>query len=154
MKRFKNILAILLISCIITLFISACGNSPVKIPLKYSELPKIGYCDLPKYENKEAILTSKFEGMMEYWSLQPINPCEQDLSVEFDTHDYYKMPKYLKERLNRRAKYFIVTAVGRYEKSNKKGYGHLNTLKSRFIVTDLLDVEVISYPMHPIDKNR
>ena len=131
-------------SIIIVLFFSGCGDSSVKIPAKYNDLPKIEYCDLPNYENKEAILTTKYEGTMEYWSLQPINSCKQDLSVDFDTHDYYySMPEHLKEKLNRRAKYFIVTAVGKYERSNKEGYGHLAHLKSRFIVSDLLDVKVV-----------
>lgn len=79
-------------------FLSTCGDSLVEIPLKYNKLPKIEYCDLSNYKNIEVILTSKYEGMMEYWSLQPINSCEQDLSVDFDTHDYYyNMPEHLKK---------------------------------------------------------
>ena len=143
--RRNTMTQIKLLFLVVILSLSACGVSSVKIPLKYSELPKIEYCDLPNYENKEAILTSKYEGMMEYWSLEPINSCELDLSVDFDTRDYYYyMPEHLKKSLNRNAKYFIVTAVGRYERSNKEGYGHLGHLKSRFIVSDLLDVKVVS----------
>ena len=133
-----------LLFLIIMLSLSGCGNSYVKISLMYSKLPRIEYCDLPNYENKEAILTGKYTGMMEYWSLQPIDSRKQDLSVDFDIRDYfYNMPGQLKEKLNRSAKYFIVTAVGKYERCSK-GYGHLSHLKSRFIVSDLLDVKVIA----------
>jgi hypothetical protein len=123
----------------------ACRDPEVSIPAKYNSLPKIEYCDLPNYENKEAILTSKYEGMFEYWSLKPLNSCGQDLNVDFDTHDYYyKMPEHLKKRLNQNVKYFIVTAVGKYERNSNEGYGHLRHLKSRFIVSDLLDVKIVS----------
>ena len=82
---------------------------------------------------------------MEYWSLQPIHSCEQDLSVNFDTHEYYAhMPEQFKKKLNRNARYFILTAVGKFEQSSKKGYGHLGHLKSRFIVSELLDVKVVT----------
>jgi len=116
----------------------------VAIPRKYNELPKIEYCDLPQYDNKEVILTSKYEGILEYWSLQPIDSCKQDLSVDFDTRDYYyNMPEHQKKKLNRNAKYFIVTAVGKFQRGNKEGYGHLGHLESTFIVSDLINVKAI-----------
>lgn len=129
----------------IIVFISGCGRAIVKIPEKYSSLSKIEYCDLPKYENKEVILTSRYAGMQEYWSLLPIHSCDQDLEVDFDAHDYfYKMPEDMKAKFNHRDDYYyIVTAVGKYEKGNKNGYGHLGHLKSRFLVSEVLDVEVV-----------
>jgi len=130
---------------LINVVLFSCSSETFKIPSKYDGLPRIGYCDLPTYKDKEVVITATYAGMQEYWSLGPVEHCEQDLSVDFDTRDYYdKMPEKLKQKLNANAKYFIVTAVGKYEKTDQKGYGHLNHLKSRFIVSDLLNVKVVA----------
>jgi hypothetical protein len=135
-----------LLLILINIILFSCSNETFKIPSRYNELPRIGYCDLPNYKDREVIVTATYAGMQEYWSLGSVERCEQDLSVDFDTRDYYvKMPEKWKQKLNDRAKYFIVTAVGKYEKGDQKGYGHLNHLKSRFIVTDLLNVKVVAH---------
>jgi len=131
---------------LILVMLYSCSEETFKIPSRYNGLPKIGYCDLPDDMDKEVIITATYAGMQEYWSLRSVEPCGQDLSVDFDTRDYYsKMPEKLKQKLNLNAKYFVVTAVGKYEKGDQKGYGHLNHLKSRFIVTDLINVKVVSH---------
>ncbi len=138
MAMFKLIASTLFISLLCT-----CTDKK-SLNIKYKNLPHIEYCDLPSYQNQSVVLTAKYAGMMEYWALKPVKKCDMDLNVDFDTRNYYyKMPEKFKKRLNENANGYLIEAVGTYETGNEEGYGHLGFNKSRFLVTELLDVKVI-----------
>jgi hypothetical protein len=119
----------------------ACGSKVNKNNSEYGNLARISYCDLPKNIGKDVILKAKYEGTMEYWSLSSIEPCDTNLSVNFDVRGIYnRVPEKLKNKQNLRLKYFIVEAVGKYSNEKTSGYGHLGLLKSNFVVTDILGI--------------
>ena len=95
-------------------------------------------CDLPNHQNQLVYTRLIYSGLEEYWSLRPEKKCNlinADLdipdSVELNAEEK-KNIKYVHKHYGKT--YLIMDLIGTFEDNNQKGYGHLGSNNSRFVV--------------------
>lgn len=106
-------------------------------------------CDLPNHINESVLLKATYSGIDEYWSLNSIKSkkCSAELLVDLDFEESYKVPQKFERMLtdvhnSYWNSYLTILAKGKYDNSNPKGYGHLGTRKSRFVVSEIINMEL------------
>jgi len=122
------------------------GNS---VKMFRDSIPIAPFCDLPHYTGTTVYLKSYYAGIDEYWSLDNIEkkPCKPNLTVDLQfsgTNPFDPPAKFqslfLKAHENYHNTYLLIEAIGVFENDSKTGYGHLGSNKSRFVVSELLNV--------------
>ncbi len=113
-------------------------------------IPKVSFCDLPKYKGQQVLLQSKYAGVEEYWSLSPVEgKCKDDikLDLEFKEGIGYIPSKYqclfdsvYSSYWN---SYLLINAIGTFDNDSKSGYGHLGNNNSRFLVSKIIDIKLL-----------
>ncbi len=110
---------------------------------------KISFCELPTYEGKIVVVEAVYSGVDEYWGLNAKAKCKAVRNVELD---YYIDGKPIRTQFQALFdsvhsiywnQYLVLKVKGRYDSSNPKGYGHLGSNKSRFIVEDVIDARLM-----------
>ena len=110
---------------------------------------EISFCNLPKYEGKTVVPEAVYSGVDEYWGLNAKAKCKAVRNVELD---YYKNGKAIPPQFQSLFdsihsvywnQYLVLKVKGRYDSSNPKGYGHLGSNSSRFIVEDIIDAKLM-----------
>jgi hypothetical protein len=134
----------------ILLLLFSCRSSKHQHEIEYRNgIPVIKFCDLPNFEGKLVYIQAIYSGIDEYWSLNSTKKCKSTKNVELD---YYKdgkqiAPKYKLYFDSAYSSYWNtylkVGLTGIYESKNSKGYGHLSSNKSRFILNDIVEVTLI-----------
>lgn len=95
-------------------------------------------CDLLNHKNQPVYTRLIYSGMEEYWGLRPEKRCNlinADLdipdSVELNAEEKNNI-KYVRNHYWKT--YLIMDLIGTFEYGNPKGYGHLGSNNSRFVV--------------------
>ena len=108
-------------------------------------------CELPTHKNQLVYTRFVYSGIEEYWGLSPEKKCNNinaDLSISDSVvikAEDLKNIKYVHSHYWN--KYLIIDLIGTFDDSNQKGYGHLGSNNSRFIVKYVIATYVV-------DKNR
>jgi hypothetical protein len=140
---------IIRLSIFFVIILIGCSRKTISVTGYYKEnIPKIEYCDLPNHENELVYIKCVYSGVDEYWSLNPLGRGCKSLMVELDSYlngnsipEKYK--KYFESvQSSYWNSYLILEMTGRYE-SKKNGYGHLGTNKSRFILSEIVNVKLV-----------
>ena len=132
---------IVLIGCLS--IITSCG------PMYYNGVQKVNFCDLPNYEGKKVYIEASYIGVDEYWSLNS-KDCPQKMQVELDDYrDGEEVPSKFRTLFDSVhhvywKTYLKLTLVGTFESKDSRGYGHLGSNKARFIVSEYIDVELVT----------
>ncbi|HEX6849135.1 MAG TPA: hypothetical protein VF144_19255, partial [Chitinophagaceae bacterium] len=114
-----------------------------------SGVPKISFCDLPKYESQLVLIEGSYSGIDEYWAINSLKKCKEKFNVELD---YYKdgkpIPKEYQTIFDSAYSsywntFLIIKIIGKYDSKNPSGYGHLGSNKSRFIVEEFIDIKLM-----------
>ncbi|MFA6277619.1 MAG: hypothetical protein WC622_12760 [Pedobacter sp.] len=134
---------------ILLIAISLASCSP-KLKDEYNGQIILDICDLPNHINETVILKATYSGMEEYWSLNSVKSkkCSAELLVNLDFEENYKIPHNFEKMLTKIHNsywnsYLTILAKGKYENSNPNGYGHLGTKKSRFLISEIINIELI-----------
>ncbi|HEU5167582.1 MAG TPA: hypothetical protein VFU29_18685 [Chitinophagaceae bacterium] len=134
---------------IVFLIIGCSYKSTKSSSSSYNGIPYIEFCDLPKNEGKLIYIKAVYSGIDEYFAINSQKKCTVDLHVEFDCYvDGNPIPKKFENEFNSVHssywnKYLIIEATGKYESKNPRGYGHLGSNKSRFILDEIISVKII-----------
>jgi hypothetical protein len=117
-----------------------------------SKLQTVGFCELPEYKGQTVLLTCLYSGLEEYWSLSPLDStrCDSKINVDLDfVDDYDRMPRRFR-RVMRMVhdqypiKALQITVIGVFEADPNKRYGHLGSNSSRLLVSEILDMKLVS----------
>jgi hypothetical protein len=107
---------------------------------------------LPKHINQLVFIKAFYSGVDEYWALQSTTKkCVPDLKVnlEFNGPGRFNPPPIQYDSLFRHVsenyhnKYLALELLGQFDNSNKEGYGHLGSNKSRFIVREIISASIM-----------
>jgi hypothetical protein len=116
-----------------------------------SEHQAVNFCDLVNhanlYENKmistRAIAVAAFESAYLYDSL--CDSKEQRVYFEYENEQAAKdLEALLGDFVRGNVRKADVTIIGRFESSNKEGYGHLNSFRFRFTIIKVVKGESVS----------
>lgn len=141
MKEHCKLILLVLISLI------SCSPKPKEA---YKGQPVLDICDLPNHINESVFLKATYSGIEEYWSLKSIKSkkCSAELLIDLDFEESYNMPHNFENTMSKVHNsywnsYLIILAKGKYENSNPRGYGHLGSNKSRFVISEIMNMELI-----------
>ena len=95
-------------------------------------------CDLPTHKSQLVYTRLIYSGMEEYWGLRPEKKCNL-INADLDIPDNVELNREAKKDINYVhahywKTYLIMDLIGTFEDCNPKGYGHLGSNNSRFVV--------------------
>ena len=106
-------------------------------------------CELPAHKGELVYTRFTYSGVDEYWGLHsPDKKCD-NINAYLEIPDSVEIkPEYNKLFKDVHKQYWktylIIDAIGKFDDSNKNGYGHLGSNNSQFIVKWIIDVQKLN----------
>ena len=136
---------------LIILFHSCYTSSTSIRPTFRDSIPITSFCNLPKHSNQLVFVKALYSGIDEYWSLRSVDKKCSDLKVNLEyagpsrfnsaPPKYDSLFRYVSENYHKT--YLLLELVGKFDNSNKEGYGHMNYNNSRFIVSEIVSASML-----------
>lgn len=148
----KTIWAITLFLIVVGQFAFGQKKIPILFPppvLGTSDPEFISACGLPAHKNELVYTRFIYSGVDEYWGLHSADKKCSSINAYLEIPDSVEIrPEYNKlfksVHKQYRKTYLIIDAIGKFDNSNKNGYGHLGSNNSQFIVKWIIDVQKLN----------
>jgi hypothetical protein len=142
MLRFITALLVtcLILSCSKSIKSSSSGS--------FNGIPQVEFCDLIRHEGQLVYVKAAYSGVDEYWALNSLKKCGNNLNVELDDRSGEPIPSKFQAAFDSAYAsywdtYLIVEATGVFESKNLGGYGHLESNKARLIMKEYINVTLV-----------
>src|SRR5579859_4754828 len=109
---------------------------PPVLGMEYPEFMEA--CDLQTHKNQLVYTRFVYSGLDEYWGLRPDKKCNR-INADLDIPESVELKNEDKKNIEYVHNHYgktqlIMDLIGTFEDGNQKGYGHLGSNNSRFVV--------------------